>query len=220
VNPWPPAVVLKDMTGGESARRDHGALEPPAHAGAIQAGLAAIARHDPGFSARTLTTRATAAVELIGQSLTSGDATPARTIMANGLYRTHHALLELRAQAQVWCEGSWHATGATVVHAASTSLFDEVRVRLRCQGWCWEWHEPTGLTLRGSPESTCWSEDLTFGRPADAIWPVAGGLPASRCPSCGAPLDLDPDGTCRHCQGVITAGRDDWVLVAWQREPR
>ncbi len=108
---------------------------------------------------------------------------------------------------------------ATLVGAVATPLFDEVRVRVMCEGSCWERHGPTGLTTRGSAEAATWSEDLTFGRSAGAVSPVAGGLPAKHCPSCGAPLDLDRDGACRYCQGIVTAGKHDWVLLSWRREP-
>lgn len=207
-----------DMTSGEQARWAYGALGPVPDLLSVQAGVAAIAAHDPEFEPGKLMTWAIAATDLIRLSLTSGDATPARTFMANGLFRTYLALLELRAQAQVDCEGSWQCSRATLVDAVSTPLVDEVRVRLTCTGWCWDRHAPTGLTLRGSPDMRTWSEDLTFGRSASAISPAAGGLPAKHCPSCGAPLDLDDNGICQYCSGIVTAGRHDWVLIGWRRE--
>lgn len=208
-----------DIATGDQARWTHGTLPPVPGAAEINAGGAVIASHDPGFRASALTDWAVAATALLCQSLVSGDATCARTFMANGLYRAHQALLELRGRADVSCAGSWRAVGATVAGATRSALVEEVRVRVNCQGWRWERHEPTGLTLRGGPEGATWSEDLTFARSADATTPPAGGLPASRCPSCGADLDLDPGGACRYCRGVVTAGRHDWVLVSWQREP-
>ena len=204
---------------GDAARWGHGVLPPLPDPAEIRAGVAAIAGHDPGFRAVALTEWAAAATALIGQSLVSGDADPARTFMSNGLYRAHQALLELRARAGVSCAGSWQAVQAFVVEATRSALEDEVRVRVTCQGWCQERHEPTGITLRGGPDAATWSEDLTFARAATAVTPTAGGLPTRRCPSCGAGLDLDPDGACRYCKGIVTAGRDDWVLVSWQREP-
>ncbi len=208
-----------DVASGEPARWGYGSLEPPQDASAVRAGAAAIAAHDRGFDSSRLMNWAAAATGLICQSLTSGDATPARTFMANGLFRTYEALLEIREKGDVACEGSWRTTGARLIEARSTPLFDEVRVRLECEGWCWERHAPTGLTLRGGREPRTWSEDLTFGRSARATTPEAGGLPASRCPSCGAPLDLTRDGACRYCNGIVTAGRLDWVLIGWRREP-
>ncbi len=208
-----------DTAGGEPARLGHGVLEPAASASAIRAEVAAIASRDPGFRASALTDWADAAVRLLCQSVTSGDATPARTFMANGLFRTHQALLGLRAEAEVSCEGSWGPVDAAVVQAISTPQFDEVRIRVSCQGWRSERHGPTGLLLRGGPDGATWSEDLTFGRSAGALTPSAGGLPARNCPSCGSPLDLDAEGVCQFCRGIVTAGRHDWVLVSWRREP-
>jgi hypothetical protein len=206
------------VTSGEQARWSYGALDAVPDLPSVQAGAAAIAAHDTEFEPDKLMNWAMATTELIRVSLISGDATPARTFMANGLFRTYLALLELRAQAEVVCEGSWHCTRATLVDALSTPLVDEVRVRLTCTGWCCDRHAPSGLALRGSPDTRTWSEDLTFGRSASAISPAAGGLPAKHCPSCGAPLDLDENGACRYCDGIVTAGRHDWVLIGWRRE--
>jgi hypothetical protein len=207
-----------DVVSGDAARFSRGALEPALDASQVQAGLAAIASRDPYFLAARLTAWASAATELICESLTSGDPTPARTFMANGLFRSHAALLELRSQGTVSFEGSWQAVDARVVEAISTPMFGEMRVRLRCEGYCWERHGAAHLTLRGGPDRTTWEEDLTFGRSAQALTPPAGGLPAKLCPSCGAPLDLDYDGACRFCHGIVTAGRHDWVLTNWRRE--
>ena len=206
------------MTSGEEARWGYGALDPVPDLPSVRAGAASIAAHDPEFDPVKLLNWATAATDLIRLSLTSGDATPARTFMANGLFRTYLALLELRAQAEVTCEGLWTCSQATLVDAVSTPLLDEVRVRLTCTGWCWDRHAPTGITLRGGQETHSWSEDLTFGRSAAAVSPAAGGLPAKHCPNCGAPLDLDDNGACQYCHGIVTAGRHDWVLIGWRRE--
>ena len=94
-------------TSGAAARLGHGVLPPLPDPAGLRAGIATIAGHDPGFRARALTDWAIEASALIGQSLVSGDAVPARTFMSNGLYRTHQALLELRAEANVSCAGSW-----------------------------------------------------------------------------------------------------------------
>jgi hypothetical protein len=207
------------IVAGDEARWGSGVLPAGAPAAEIRTGLAAIATRDQGFRVRVLTDWAVGVTALLCRSVVSGDAAWARTFMANGLYRAHQALLELRARSDVTCEGSWRAVDATVVGASRSALVEEVRVRVTCQGWRQERHKPTGVPLRGRPDPGTWSEDLTFARAADALTPPVGGLPASRCPSCGAALDLDPGGACRYCQGIVTAGRHDWVLVSWQREP-
>ena len=208
-----------DAASGEHARWGYGTLEPVPAAAVARSGATAIAVRDPGFDPGALTGWAAAATGLICESLTSGDAAPVRTFMSNGLFRAHQALLELRARGGVSFEGSWQPAGATLVQAVSTPLVDEVRVRVSCQGWRWERHLPSGLTLRGGPDSGTWSEDLTFSRSAGTVTPSGGGLPAKRCPSCGAQLALDADGACQYCRGVVTAGRHDWVLVSWRSDP-
>ncbi len=211
------AVV--DIVSGDDARWGHGTLQPVPEPVQINAGAAAIARRDPGFRVRALADWGFAVTALICQSMVSGDATCTRTCMGNGQYRAHQALLELRSRADVSFAGTWQAVDAFVVAATQSPLVEAVRVRVTCAGWRLERHEPTGITLRGGPDNATWSEDLTFARSTGAVTPPAGGLPASRCPSCGANLDLDPNGACRYCKGIVTAGRHDWVLVSWQREP-
>jgi hypothetical protein len=208
-----------DVAAGEAARWNTGILPPAAPVAEIRAGLAAIATRDQRFRLRALTDWSVGVTALLCRSAVTGDPIWARTFMANGLYRAHQALLELRDGSHVSCEGSWQAVDATVIGASRSALVEEVRVRVTCQGWRLERHQPTGLPLRGGPDAGTWSEDLTFARAADALTPPVGGLPASRCPSCGAPLDLDPGGACRYCKGIVTAGRQDWVLVSWQRAP-
>ena len=112
--------------------------------------------------------------------------------MSNGLYQAHEALLDLRGRANVSCAGSWQVTGALVTGVSRSPLTEQVRVRVECAGWREERHDPTGITLRGGPEPSTWMEFLTFARSAGAVTPPGGGLPAGRCPSCGAGLDLDP----------------------------
>lgn len=208
-----------DMSSGEEARWGWSVLETAAEERYLQDGLDAIGHDDPGFRPARLTNWAASAGQLIWQSMIRGDPAPARTFMSSGLFTNHCALLELRAQAGVACQGSWQVTEAAVVDAIRTPRYEQVRVRLWCHGSCWERHGGTGLTLRGGPDSATWSEDLTFGRLAGTRTPGSGGLPDGRCPSCGAALDLDPAGACRYCHGIVTAGGYDWVLTSWRREP-
>ena len=56
-------------------------------------------------------------------------------------------------------------------------------------------------------------ERWTFARSAAARTPVAGGVTASRCPACGAELQLSLDGTCAHCRASVTNGTVDWVVA-------
>ena len=70
-----------DMTSGEQARWGYGTLSVSSDGQALRRGVAAIAARDPAFDPASLTRWAATAAELICASLTSADATPARTFM-------------------------------------------------------------------------------------------------------------------------------------------
>jgi hypothetical protein len=229
--PWILAWVVKagggtvrygasvDVLSGEQARWNKGVIAAPMADSTAGSATEEIQLRDPGFQVSVLTGWAVRATTLLRDSLLSGDATVTRTFMSNGLYRVHEALLDLLSQAAVSCTGSWQVTEAAVTGVFRSPLTEQVRVRVRCAGWRQERHEPSRTTLRGGPDTGSWREDLIFARSSDAVTPPGGGLPAGHCPSCGAGLDLDTNGACRYCRGVVTAGRQDWVLVSWQREP-
>jgi len=207
------------VKSGDEARWAHGSHGDAADF--ARAGVTAedIMLRDPGFQVGALAGWAVAATALIRDSLVNGEVAGVRTFMSNGLYQAHEALLDLRSRANVSCAGAWQVTGALVTGVSRSPLTEQVQVRVECAGWREERHDPTGITLRGGPQAGTWTEFQTFARSAGALTPPGGGLPAGRCPSCGAWLDLDPGGACRYCRGVVTAGRHDWVLVAWQRTP-
>lgn len=207
------------VKSGDEARWAHGSYGDAAHFARAGATAEDIMLRDPGFRVSALVDWAVAATALLRDSLISGDVTGPRAFMSNGLYQAHGALLDLRRRADVSCTGSYQVTGALVTGVSRSPLTEQVQVRVECAGWREERHDPTGITLRGGPQADTWMEFLTFARSAGAVTPPGGGLPAGRCPSCGAGLDLDPGGACRYCRGVVTAGRYDWVLVAWQRTP-
>ena len=56
------------------------------------------------------------------------------------------------------------------------------------------------------------AEVWTFSRNASARTAINGGVIAARCPSCGAELRLNTDGTCAHCRASVTNGTVDWVV--------
>lgn len=53
----------------------------------------------------------------------------------------------------------------------------------------------------------------TFSRPVGTETSEHGGPLAEVCPLCGAPIELDERGHCRHCGGEITLGTQGWMLT-------
>jgi len=68
---------------------------------------------------------------------------------------------------------------------------------------------------RSAPRRTV-HDRWTFWRPAGVTSTAHGGALAQLCPVCGAPIQLDADGQCRHCNTAVTLGTRDWsLLAAW-----
>ena len=196
-----------------------GGLRPPEPAAERDAMIEAIRAHDPGFVAADLAQRAVAVHDLVGRSLHEGDAAAARLVMADGLWNTHRMLLSLRSDSGVRREASVAVSRSEIVDAFHSTLVDEVRVRLTCEGACCDVHGGTGLVLRGSRSSIRWQEDLTFTRSAQAVSPPGGGVLVRSCPNCGAALQVTDDGACTTCHAVVMSGRHDWVLTGTGRDP-
>jgi hypothetical protein len=70
-----------------------------------------------------------------------------------------------------------------------------------------------GHVLRGNHDVKPWQEDWTFQRSSKAVTKDGGAGLGSKCPNCGAPLDVDLAGTCRYCKASIMSGDYDWVLA-------
>jgi uncharacterized Zn finger protein (UPF0148 family) len=71
-----------------------------------------------------------------------------------------------------------------------------------------------GRLLSGDREPHRVFDRWTFQRPEGVTTRSHGGVLAEVCPRCGAPIELDGEGRCRHCAAAVTLGQQDWVLVA------
>ena len=207
------------VTGAAVLPSGVGRLEPAGPVNERKAAIAAICAHDPEFVADDLAQRAVLVHDVVSQSVTSGDAGVARLVMADSLWGAHRMIVSVRVDNGVQREEDVTVVGADVVEAFHSTLVDEVRVRLSCQGVCCDAHTETGLVLRGSRNRSSWQEDLTFTRSARAQTPAGGGVLARSCPNCGAPLNVSDEGACTTCQALVMSGRHDWVLTGMSRDP-
>jgi len=55
-----------------------------------------------------------------------------------------------------------------------------------------------------------------FARKAGATTVTSGGVVASKCPVCGAPLQLDSTGHCAHCNSSVLTGEHDWIVASME----
>jgi hypothetical protein len=88
--------------------------------------------------------------------------------------------------------------------------FDAITVRLWATGYEVTTEAATDKVLRGSRQRE---------RPYSEYWTLIRGARVrgapradAKCPSCGAPLDVNMAGSCEHCGVHVTSGEFDWVL--------
>ncbi len=202
---------------GERAQYGGEQLTPADDQAAVAAGLAGVKSHDPGFDVLLPVRGVVRAREVVDRARRTGDASAARQVLADGLWRVLVLLLDERAAHEVRRQGSSAVTAATVVSVTRDQLAEQLRIRLTCRG---ERSEVVGTdVLRGGPGQQEWLEDWTVRRSATATTPAYGGLLDGRCPQCGADLQVDQDGSCAYCRALVLTGGRDWVVWSIEEAP-
>lgn len=196
-----------------------GELFPQTHADTGQAanpldsGLAAIRAHDPAFNIEEFTQRVQRVFFIVEEAWSQREPGTSRQVMADNLWQEHqvqiqgyvnahkHNMLDNLSVANIW-----------PVAAHSDTSFDLVTVRIVAASTDYDVDDATGRLVRGNKDIKQWQEDWTFQRSSSATTQVGGTTLGSKCPNCGAPLDVDLTGTCRYCKTLIMSGQYDWVL--------
>jgi predicted lipid-binding transport protein (Tim44 family) len=197
-----------------------GELFPARHARAVQAaspvdvGLVAIKAHDPNFELEQFTQQVQQVFFIVEQSWSERKPEMSRQVMADGIwqqqrvqvqsYTDNHKrnVLEYLAVSNIW-----------PVAASSDARFDILTVRIVAASADYDVDDQSGKMVRGDKQVKPWEEDWTFQRSSTAQTKAGGSTLGSKCPNCGAPLDVDLAGSCRYCKASIMSGAYDWVLA-------
>jgi hypothetical protein len=191
------------------------AAEDPA---AVMAGVAEVKSRDTAFDAAMPIRGVLRAREVVDRARQTLDASAARQVMAEGLWRMFVLLLDERAAHRVRRMGESTVENATVVAVARDQFAEQLRIRLACQGGRYE-VAPDATWIRGEPGEHRWLEDWTIRRSATATTPPGGGILNGRCPQCGAELRIDDDGSCAYCRALVLTGGKDWVVWSIEEGP-
>jgi hypothetical protein len=201
---------------GARARSSGEELTPADDQAVVAAALATLKSRDGGFDLAATTRGVVRAREVVDLARRAGDASAARQVMSDGLWRVFVLLLAERAAHGVRREGTSVVVGTEVVAASRDRLAEQLRIRLACRG---ERCEVAGVVLRGQYGQQGWDEDWIIRRSADATTPANGGVLSGRCPQCGAALRIEADGSCAYCRALVLAGGRDWVVWSIEEAP-
>jgi hypothetical protein len=107
-----------------------------------------------------------------------------------------------------------------MVAANSDESFDTINVRFfaSCADYDIDLSSDKHKVTRGSKQIEEWAEDWVFQRSSKAVTKPNATM-KSKCPNCGAPLDLDLAGICKYCKAPVMSGEFDWVLTRIEQLP-
>ena len=209
--------ALLGAAGGALAAARAGAA--PAAIAQVASAVHAMRARDPGFEMVTFLQRAEMTFYLVKRAIGRNDPVALRPYLIDALFAQIAAALKQRqAQHQHELLESLNVRAVHVIHAELTQQQQSLLVHfdLVYRG---KTLDDTQHVVADEGQDTRHGERWTFVRAANATTPAAGGVIDSRCPSCGAELRLNLDGSCAHCKASVTNGSVDWVLAAVQAAP-
>jgi predicted lipid-binding transport protein (Tim44 family) len=166
---------------------------------------------DPGFDATAFLEQTRAAFYTVKRAWAQLRPEICRHVMVEDLWQSQ------RAQMEVFRLDGCRSVldGITVVDAAVSDAItagtdDRIEVALHVSGRDYVVRSATGEVVRGDPGLDSWREAWTMQRSRDGDGPA---LRSIKCPECGSPLELDPDGLCGFCHAVVPGAKRDWLVV-------
>lgn len=181
----------------------------------VMSGLAALKSVDPDFEPETFLQRAEMAFLLVKRAYQDRNAHAGRAFLTPDLWQEWSSEVQsLTEQHQRPVLENLNVRGMQVPSVSHDEGGDAIEVHLDYVAAAHCVDDRTGQVISGTTEDQRLGENWTFQRQAGARTVVSGGVTASKCPNCGAPLKLNDDGQCDYCKADITSGRYDWVVTA------
>lgn len=180
----------------------------------VREGLAQIQNHDPAFDQDAFLEQVQKAFFVVQEAWSQRKPDMSRQVMADGIWQQHRMQIQGYIDENKRNVLSDLAVGdISIVAAHSDQTYDTITVRVLAACADYDVDDKTGKVVRGDKRVEQWQEDWTFQRSSDATTKPDGGTLSSKCPNCGAPLDVDIQGVCKYCRAPVMSGKYDWVLA-------
>jgi predicted lipid-binding transport protein (Tim44 family) len=180
----------------------------------VAEGIAAITAHDPAFDESAFIGEAERGFFVVQQAWTELKPDLSRRVMADGIWQQHRTQIEQYvAQGRRNVLEQLAVGSARIIGAHSDQSYDTLTLRFLAACADYDIDVKSGRIVRGDRSVGQWSEDWVFQRSSAATTNPKGGTLSSKCPNCGAPLDLDLAGVCSYCKAPVMSGKYDWVLT-------
>ena len=194
-------------------------IHPAAPDQAVASGVAAIREADPQFETETFLQRAEMAFLLVKRAYQDRNAHAGRAFMSDDLWRPwSQEIARLTEQHQRPLLEDLNVRGMQVPYVAHEPGGDTIQVHFDYVAAVSVVDDRAERKPSRRDDDERLGELWTFQRQAGAKTVVSGGVTASKCPNCGALLELDEDGVCRYCKADVTSGRYDWVVTGTDQD--
>jgi predicted lipid-binding transport protein (Tim44 family) len=218
----PGGATPASFTGSHEAAIEslRGVLFPGTHEDAhaavspVDQGLAQITAHDPAFSQEPFLESVQKGFFIVQEAWTERKPEMSRQVMADGIWQQHKVQIEQYISEHKRNVLEDLAVGdLQILSAHSDQTYDTITVRIFAACADYDVDDEKGKIIRGNKSVGQWQEDWTFQRSSEATTKPGAGTLNSKCPNCGAPLNVDLQGVCGYCHQPIMGGKYDWVLA-------
>ena len=208
-------VGVPERFRGETLPGTHEfAVDSSGGADGVAAGLGSIREHDPAFDDAAFLADVERSFFVVEQAWSERKPELSRRVMADGIWQQHRVQIDqYTTQHRRNLLDNLSIGNASVVAAHSDETYDTITVRILAASADYDVDDGNGKVVRGNRDVEQWTEDWVYQRSSDATTKTGAGTMNSRCPNCGAPLDLDLSGVCSYCKAPVMSGKYDWVLT-------
>ena len=203
------------LGGGLAARTGAGA----AGRAPLPAAIESIRTADPGFEMETFLQRAEMTFFLVKRGIQKNEAAAIRPYLNDALFTSvSNSIGQMKTQHRHTLLESMNVRSLHLLNAECGDQGQRIQVHFDLV-YRSKTLDDSNRVLADEGEDTRHGERWTFVRAANAKTSQVGNVTASRCPACGAELQLSLDGTCTHCRASVTNGSIDWVVAEVQPAP-
>lgn len=173
-----------------------------------------ILEHDPGFSKERFLSYSEQVFVQLQQAWTERDWKKVRPLESESLFNLHKAQLDeylrngtINRMENVCVNESY------LCDYAREDKYEFLTVFMNTRYNDYIVEEASGKVIKGDPKRTYQVQyKLKFMRTVGVQTGEHSNETTTRCPNCGAPVDVSETGECAYCGTVITSGEHGWVL--------
>lgn len=173
-----------------------------------------IGEHDPGFSTERFLSYSEQVFVQLQQAWTERSWKKVRPLESESLFNLHKAQLdEFIRNGQINRMENVCVNESFLCDYAQEEKYEFLTVFMNTRYNDYIVEESTGKVIKGDPNRTYQVQyRLKFMRSVGVQTGEHSNETTTRCPNCGAPVDVSETGECSYCGTVITTGEHGWVL--------